>query len=55
MAKEYSSLMKNNTWDLVSLHKGRNMVRCKWMYFTKYATKGSIESYKARLLAKGIL
>ncbi|KAH9288006.1 hypothetical protein KI387_032123, partial [Taxus chinensis] len=53
MTAEYSSLMKNHTWDLVSLPKGRNMVRCKWVYRTKYTVDGSIDKYKAHLVAKG--
>ncbi|KAH9292456.1 hypothetical protein KI387_042361 [Taxus chinensis] len=53
MQDEYSSLMKNNTWDLVPLPKGRKLVRCKWVYKTKYAADGSVEKYKARLVAKG--
>ncbi|KAH9325685.1 hypothetical protein KI387_005863, partial [Taxus chinensis] len=53
MVDEYSSLMKNHTWDLVSLPKGRNMVRCKWVYRTKYVVDGSIDMYKARLVYKG--
>ncbi|KAH9323687.1 hypothetical protein KI387_018326, partial [Taxus chinensis] len=52
MAAEYSSLMKNHTWDLVSLPKGRKMVKCKWVYRTKYAVDGSIDKYKAHLIAK---
>ena len=53
MAEEYSSLMKNHTWDLIPLHKGRKLVRCKWVYKTKYAADGSVDKYKARLVAKG--
>jgi hypothetical protein len=32
MDEEYSALMDNNTWDLVPLPKGRNLVRCRWIY-----------------------
>lgn len=32
MEEEYSSLMRNNTWELVPLPKRRKMVRCKWIY-----------------------
>ena len=28
MTEEYSSLMKNHTWDFVPLPKGRKLVRC---------------------------
>jgi transposase InsO family protein len=53
MNEEYRSLMENDTWDLVPLPKGRKLVRCKWVYRTKYASDGSIERHKARLVAKG--
>ena len=28
---EYSSLIENQTWDLVKLPKGHNVVGCKWV------------------------
>ena len=37
MDEEFRSLMVNDTWDLVPLPKGRKLVRCKWVYITKYA------------------
>ena len=52
MDEEYRSLMVNDTWDLVPLPKGRKLVRCKWVYRTKYASDGSVERLKARLVAK---
>ena len=51
MDEEYRSLMANDTW--VPLPKGRKLVRCKWVYRTKYASDGSVERLKARLVAKG--
>ena len=48
MDEEYRSLMANDTWDLVPLPKGRKLVRCKWVYITKYALDGSVERLKAR-------
>ena len=53
MDEEYHSLMANDTWDLVPLPKGRKLLRCKWVYKTKYASDGSVEILKARLVAKG--
>ena len=53
MDEEYHSLMANDTWDLVPLAKGRKLVRCKWVYRTKYASYGSVERLKARLVSKG--
>ena len=45
--------MANDTWDLVPLPKRRKLVRCKWIYKTKYASNGSVERLKARLVPKG--
>ena len=45
--------MKNNTWDLVPLPKGRKVVWCKWIYQTKFSAIGSVDKHKARLVAKG--
>ena len=33
---EYSSLMENDTWDLVELPEGRTAVGCKWVFKVKY-------------------
>ena len=53
MDEEYRSLMANDTWDLVRPPKGRKLVKCKWIYRTKYASDGSVERLKARLVVKG--
>eukprot|EP00253_Pinus_taeda_P036569 PITA_36569 len=53
MNEEYRSLLTNDTWDLVPLPKGRKLVRCKWVYRTKYGPDGKVDKHKARLVAKG--
>lgn len=47
--------MNNHSWDFVPLPKGRKLVWCKWVYGTEYAIDGSIDKYKACLVAKGFL
>lgn len=47
------ALLKNQTWTLVSLPKGKEAVGCKWVFSIKHKADGSIERYKARLVAKG--
>jgi hypothetical protein len=47
MDEEYSTLMDNNTWDLVPLTKGRNIVRCRWIYRTNISSYGDIRKYKS--------
>jgi hypothetical protein len=54
MDDEMLSLMKNKTWEVVELPKGRKAIGCKWVY----AKKDGIDDvspvrFKARLVAKG--
>ena len=53
MQEEYNALTKNKTWDLVSLLAGRQAIGCKWVFRIKENADGSINRYKAGLIAKG--
>ena len=53
MDEEYSALMRNKTWHLVSEKRGKNIIDCKWVYRIKRKADGTIDRYKARLVAKG--
>ena len=50
----YDALLKNKTWDLVSLPSNRQAIGCKWVFRVKENVDGSINKFKARLVAKGI-
>jgi Reverse transcriptase (RNA-dependent DNA polymerase) len=52
MAKELDDLTQNNTWSLVPCSEALNIIDYKWVYKTKRKADGSIERYKARLVAK---
>jgi hypothetical protein len=49
---EFDALVKNKTWHLAPPMKGRNIVGCKWVYKIKRKQDGSLDRYKARLVAK---
>jgi hypothetical protein len=53
MDVEFNALMKNKTWHLVPPQPGRNDIDCKWVYKIKRKTDGSLDRYKARLVANG--
>lgn len=51
MYEEMKALIKNETWDLVPKPKGINPITYKWVYKLKHKANGSIDHYKARLIA----
>ncbi|CAL2240199.1 unnamed protein product [Prunus armeniaca] len=53
MSKEINALLKNNTWSLVPPSPHHNTVGSKWVFRIKRKPDGSIERYKACLVAKG--
>ena len=53
MRAELDALALNHTWSLVPLPPGYKPIGCKWVYRIKYNSDGTIERYKARLIAKG--
>jgi hypothetical protein len=53
MMEEYTSIMKNNVWEIVPRPKNKFVVSSKWIYKIKHATNGSIDKYKARFVALG--
>ncbi len=51
MNLEFDALLKNSTWTLVPHSQARNLVGYKWVFRIKRKADGSIERYKARLVA----
>eukprot|EP00253_Pinus_taeda_P011602 PITA_11602 len=47
------AIKKNDTWELVNLPQGKQVIRVKWVYNTKSNIEGKIERHKARLVVKG--
>ena len=50
---EMESLESNNTWHLVDLPPGCKTIGCKWILKKKLKPDGTIDIYKARLVAEG--
>jgi hypothetical protein len=53
MDAEYTALMQNGTWSLVPKPSGHNIISCKWVFRIKEHADGSVDKYKARLVARG--
>ena len=51
--QEYSSLMENKVWETTDLPPGKKAIGCKWVFKIKRRPDGSLECYKARVVAKG--
>ena len=54
MKKEIESLQKNDVWELVDLPKRLKAVGSKWVFNIKTDAEGSVERFKARLVAQGL-
>jgi len=53
MQDEIRSMNTNGVWDLETISKGAKTAGCKWVYKIKYDSKGNVERFKARFVAKG--
>jgi hypothetical protein len=53
MVEEYTSIMKNDVWDIVPRSEGKSIVSSRWLYKIKHVADGSIEKFKARFVARG--
>ena len=53
MIDELAALHHNKTWVLVPRPRGVNVVGSKWIFKTKHRPDGSVDKYKARLVARG--
>ncbi|GMF20131.1 unnamed protein product [Phytophthora fragariaefolia] len=53
MDDEIKSLLENGTFEVVPLPPGRSAVKSKWVFKKKTLADGSLDKYKARIVAKG--
>ncbi len=50
---EMAAFELNETWTLTTLPPGRSSIKCRWIFKLKRRIDGSVERYRARLVAKG--
>lgn len=53
MGCEIDALEINETWDLTELPPGKVAIGCQWIFTVKFNSDGTVERYKARLVALG--
>ncbi|KAI5116503.1 hypothetical protein M0805_000605 [Coniferiporia weirii] len=53
-SEEIQALIQNGTWMVEQLPEGRKAVGCRWVFKLKWKADGSIDQYKARLVAKAL-
>ena len=51
--EEIQALEKNRTQEISKLPEGKTNVGCKWIFTAKHNSDGSINRFKAQLVAKG--
>ena len=55
MDDQMTFMAHNDVWELVEQPKRIKIISCKWVFKTKKDSKGNIERYNARLVAKGFI
>ncbi|KAL4310369.1 hypothetical protein GQ457_01G023510 [Hibiscus cannabinus] len=50
--EELHAMESLQTWSIVPLPKGKHAIDCKWVYQIKHKADGTIDIYKACLVAK---
>ena len=54
MDEEMNALDDSGTWEFTPLLEEKKAIGCKWVYKIKHNAHGSINRYKARLVAKAM-
>ncbi|CAM8971891.1 unnamed protein product [Rhodiola kirilowii] len=53
MNKKIGALEQNHTWTITTLPPDKKAVAYKWVFKVKHHSDGTVEHYKARLVAMG--
>lgn len=51
MKDELKSIETNEVWELIDLPEGRKCIGCKWVFKKELKANGSLDKYKAMLVA----
>jgi hypothetical protein len=55
MVEEYTSIMKNDIWDIMPRLEGKSAVSSRWLYKIKHVADGSIEKFKSKVCGERVL
>lgn len=53
MDSEFNALHKNEMWNLVPYDSSMNEIQNMWIFKVKHMAYGSLDKFKARLIANG--
>lgn len=53
MQEDFKSMQDNEVWELVDLPENFKPAGCKWVFKTTRDSRGNVEQFKNRLVAKG--
>ncbi|KAM3287125.1 hypothetical protein P3S67_020555 [Capsicum chacoense] len=53
MNEGLAALEENDTWDMVDRPTNATIIGSRWVYSVKMKADGSLDQYKARLVAQG--
>jgi hypothetical protein len=53
MVEGYTSIMKNDVWDIVLRLEGKSIVSSNWLHKIKHVSDGSIEKFKVKFVTRG--
>ncbi|KAG2769827.1 hypothetical protein Pcac1_g19009 [Phytophthora cactorum] len=51
--KEMRDLQANGRWEVMKVPAGANVVSSKWVFKVNFNSRGELEQFKARLVARG--
>ncbi|OWZ11400.1 polyprotein, partial [Phytophthora megakarya] len=51
--KEYSEMLRNNTWELVEKPEGVKVLTSRWVFVRKRNAQGQVERHRARITIRG--